>query len=261
MPSEHTSDQRPSLPSVFTLIEKAQEVRWTLQIAAVVLFSDLMLVWQTGSGITHWSMRTDQLLANSGFLITAVLSFCVLMSIVFPLTVYVCHQLLINMAYGLPWPRWMYREQDCSRPRDMVTANELRDHAVETGNDAFLERCDAHWQKWFADRSERWAMGRIVFSALVLALINYCARVCGIEGVTVLQQFVLTFGPRGEVGLAVGGILGCFWLKMLWFPVLNDQWINYPPLYEKIVQEQIRGRIMARPHFAQPIHGQSELND
>lgn len=261
MTQDHTSDQRPSLPSIFTIVEKAQELRWTLQISTIVLFADLMLTLRTGAGITHWSMRTDQLLANSGVLLTAVLAFCVLMSIVFPLADYVCHQLLVVVVYSLPWPRWMYRQQDRSRPRDMVTSNELRDHAVDTCNDAFLERCDAHRQMWFAANTERWAMGRVVFSALVLAFIDYFARVFGIGGVTVLQNFALTLGQSGEFILAAGAMLGCMSLISLWFPETDDQWINYPPLYEKIVHEEMQARMVARPYYAKPIHGQEEHND
>ena len=69
-----------TLTSVLAIIEKIHELRWTLHLAMVVLFADLVLVWGSGRGIIHWSASADQLLANAGLLITGVFAFGVLMS-------------------------------------------------------------------------------------------------------------------------------------------------------------------------------------
>src|SRR5687768_11172937 len=76
---------KPSFSSGLTIIEKAQEIRWTLRLGVAVMFADLLLVWKTGSGITDWSASADQLLANSGSLIAGLLAFSVLISIILPI--------------------------------------------------------------------------------------------------------------------------------------------------------------------------------
>ena len=94
---------KQTFTSVWAIVEKIHELRWTLHLAMVVLFADLILVWRSGQGIIHWSASADQLLANAGLLITGVLAFGVLMSLVMPLLGLVVRWLLweLNMAnYG-----------------------------------------------------------------------------------------------------------------------------------------------------------------
>ena len=55
----NANQPKPTLSSGLSLIEKAQELRWTLQLATAVLFADLVLVWRTGKGLAHWSIQSD----------------------------------------------------------------------------------------------------------------------------------------------------------------------------------------------------------
>lgn len=228
------NSSKPSLPSGLSLIERAQELRWTMQLATAVLFTDLVLAWHTGKGIAHWSLQTDLLLANSGFVIVSVLAFGVLMSVVMPLAAEVFRQLGWQLLINIPWPSWMRTEHDYRRPAGCVLPNELRAYAYRRDDRALLDIVDAHNEKKKKVIAENLSTGQMVFAVLSLGFVDYFPGLLGINAATLLREIPATFSGAGELAIAVALLMALVAMKVTWFSMTAPDWIDYPPLYEEI---------------------------
>ena len=242
MDQNKDSQPKPALPSGWALIEKAQELHWTLQLAVAVLFADMVLVWHTGHGIAQWSTSIDRLLADSGVLVTGILAFGVLMSIVMPLAGTLCRWVVWLLQFEIPWPNWMRRQRDYRRQPGMVWAIELLDHALEKGDKLLLDMHSAHEQKRSAEEAAKLVTGQAIFSVLVLGAINYFAPALGINGTTLIQTLAELLGQSAGIVLAAGLWLAILLLKEAWFSDKDLDWIYYPPLYEEIEEKNRRKR-------------------
>lgn len=238
MEPESDVTQKPSIPSGMGVIEKVQELRWTLQFTAAVMFADLVLVWRTKHGISQWSASADQLLANSGFLVTSVLAFAVLMSIVMPLAGELFRQMVWELMINIPRPNWTVNERDYRRPVGKVRPEELHEHALRKGDKFLLDIYTAHRQRKSAQEAAEIAVAQIAFALLVLGCVNYFAGELGFQGATLLQSLVDLLGWVGELIVMLGLILVIVVLKSVWFSINTADWIYYPPLYEEIDAER-----------------------
>jgi hypothetical protein len=230
----NANQPKPTLSSGLSLIEKAQELRWTLQLATAVLFADLVLVWRTGKGLAHWSIQADVLLANSGFVLVSILFFGILMSIVIPLAAEFFRSVGWWLLTSIPWPSWMQTDRDYSRPVGGVSPSELRDYAYKNDDRFLLDIVAAHKDKEKKSISENLAAGQIVFGVLALGLANYFPSVLGIHAVTLLREVPATFNSVGELAIAVAFLLALLAIKTTWFSIDALDWIEYPPLYGEI---------------------------
>lgn len=224
---------RQTFASGWDIIEKIHQLRWTLHLAMVVLFADLVLVWRDGRGIIHWSTSADQLLAHAGLLITGVLAFGVLMSLVMPLFGWVVRWLLFELI-------WRITENNIDNPHDrgQVTPVELHAYAWRKKDKLLLDIYEAHQQKKWARISEKLANGQMVFSVLVLAALDfYLADWFGIQGITVLQALAL-LGKLGQYALFIGVLLAGAALWWAWFTEDGPDGIDCPPVYEEIEERQ-----------------------
>lgn len=246
MEAQEVSSSKPSIPAGLGIIEKAREIRWTLQIAAAVLFADLLLVWWTGNNITQWSTSADQLMGNSGFLVTGTLAFAVLMSIVLPLVGELFRLALWELIIEVPWPSWMLSERDYRRQVGMVYPHELHDHALKKGDKLLLDIYTDHEHRMSTQESEKMVMAQMVFALLVLGGVDFFASELGFHGRTMLQEWIFLFGRVGEITIALGLVLAMTALKKMWFSLDSTDWIYYPPLYEEIEAERKRREDIAR---------------
>jgi len=235
---ENTSPDKPSLSSGLTLIEKAREIRWTLQLASAVLFADLFLVWRTDRDISQWSFQSDQILADAGLLVVAVLIFGVLMSIVMPLGTEIARQLGWQLLIHVPRPNWMRAARDFSRPIGAVLPGELYRYASKAKDPMALDVYRLHLQKQQAKVASDLAFGQLVFSTLLIGLIDFYADRIGLSGTTLLQHAVATHGSAVEYVLALGVILALLAIKVTWFAFDGPDWIIYPALYDEIEQKR-----------------------
>jgi len=233
-----SNQPKPSLPSGLSLIEKAQELRWTLQLATAVLFADLVLAWRTGKGVAHWSVQTDQLFANSGLLLVSVLGFGILMSIVMPLVAELFRQLGWQLLIAIPWPRWMQNERDDRRPAGGVLPSELRNHAYKKNDRALLDIVTAHQEREKKSIAKNLAAGQMAFSVLTLGVFDYFPRLLNIQAVTLLNEIPVIFGRTAELALVAALMLALAAIKVSWFSVEALKWIDYPPLYDEL--EKVR---------------------
>ncbi|MBI5926447.1 MAG: hypothetical protein HY836_12730 [Aquabacterium sp.] len=234
----NTPPPKPSLPAGLSLIEKAQELRWTLQLSVGVLFADLVLVHYTGQNISHWSTSADQLLSNSGFLVTSLLMFGVLMSIVMPLSAELCRQIGWQLIIHVPWPDWMRTTRDYQRPSGKVYPDELHRHALEKSDKLLLDIYTMHNQKQAEGNAAKLATAQAIFSVVVLSAANYFADCFGMQGATLLQSAATTLGEYGELIGTVGGLFAFAAVKAAWYPAGSSDWIYYPPLYREIMEER-----------------------
>lgn len=225
---------KPSLPSGLSLIEKAQELRWTLQLGTAILFADLVLVWRTGMGIAHWSIQADHLLENSGFLLVSILGYGVLMSVVMPLTGEFIRRLVWELLIVIPWPRWLQTERDYRRPAGCVLPSELLDYAYQKDDRALLDIVVAHREREKKSIVESLAAGQMVFSVLALGFLNYFPGMLGVHAMTLLNQVPTTFGRVGELAIFGALLIGILAIKAMWFSVEPMTWIDYPPLYDDL---------------------------
>ena len=205
-----------------------------MQLATAVLFADLVLAWRTGTGIVHWSIQADQLLANSGFLLVSVLGYGVLMSIVMPLAGDFVWRLVWDLLIAIPWPPWMRTDRDYRRPAGGVLPSELKKYADQKDYLALLDIVAAHEKLEKKSIVESLAAGQIAFSVLVVGFFNYFPGLLGIQAPTLLNEMKATFGHAGEFAIAGALILGLLAMKAMWFPVEPIRWIDYPPLYNKL---------------------------
>lgn len=226
--------RQQTFTSVWAIIEKMHELRWTLHLAMAVLFADLVLVWRGERGIIHWSTSADQLLANAGLLITGVLAFGALMSFVMPLAFWIFQQ-IGSILY--PYLSWMQTERDYEPSYGNVFPTKLRDHALEKGDKLLLDIYEAHEQKQIARFLDELAAGKMMFSFLMLAFLDYyLLDWIGIQGTTVLQALAFLLG---EPALTIGSLLVfAAVIRLAWFTEYSSGWIYYPPLYKEQCEEQ-----------------------
>lgn len=240
MDSNTQPGSKPSLPSGLALIEKAQELRWTLQLAAAILFVDLILLWRTGKDITQWSVRTDQLFANSGFVLVSVLAFGIFMSVLMPLISELVRWLIWEFLIEIPWPSWMQTDIDYKRPLNGVSYYELRDHAHQKNDYSLLEIANKHEQEQKANLVSNLSAGQLVCSVLLLGVLDFNPNWIGLTGVSMLREVPLVFERFGEPTLAGGFILAAFAIKITWFERKPPAWITYKPLYDEIEEKRRR---------------------
>lgn len=226
--------QKISLSAGLSLIEKAQELRWTIELATAVLFADLVLAWRTGQGIVHWSIQADQLLANTGFVLVSVLAYGVLKSAVVPLAAEFFRNLLWLLLVSFPWPQWLRTKRDNSRPVGGVLPSELQDYAYKKNDPALLAIYSAHQKKKTAEVANELSAGQSVFGVLTLGFANYFPSWLGVNGITLLREFSTTFTSVSESALWIALCFGLVAIKMTWFSPSELDWIHYPPLYEEI---------------------------
>lgn len=225
---------RPQLSSGWGLIEKAQELRWTLQFAIAVLFADIILTWRTGHGIKDWSIDSDQLLTNSGFLITSILAFGLVMSMIMP----VIGELIRQLGWAIPWPTWFEKYDQYRRPSGYITATELYEQALISGDAAMLEMSLERKEQCAAELISALETGHLAFFVLVLSFVNLSAEYVGVSGQTLIQYVSSEFGDGGKVFLTVMAFLDIAIIKKNWFSYRQRDWIYHPPLYKKIIEEK-----------------------
>lgn len=221
---------KPALGSGVGLLERVQERRWTLKLAAAVLYGDLVLVWRTGQGIIDWSASTDQLLANSGFLVVSVTVFGLLMSIGMPALAGIVKTLAMDVASHLP--SWTDAEKRFRQPMGCVRPWEVRKHALETSDKLLLDLHAAHESKHTENDRAMAATGQVAFSLLLLGILDTFPFLLGLQGNTLLQSISSSFGSTGDVGLLVGLLFTLGTLKWAWLSDHEPGWIYHPPLYE-----------------------------
>ena len=240
MDQNENTPTKQSLTSVLAIIEKVHELRWTLHLAMMVLFADLVLVWRGERGIIHWSTSADQLLAHAGLLITGVLAFGILMSFVMPLAFWLFQQLgwILN-----PYLSWMQTERDYQPSDGNVRPTDILDYALRKGDKLLLDIYEAHERKQIARFSDELAVCQMMFSFLMLALLDYyLPGWIGIQGTTVLQALAL-LGKFGENVLIIGFLLAfAAVVNFAWLTEYSQGWIYYPPLYKEIEEQRRKER-------------------
>ena len=95
-----------------------------------------------------------------------------------------------------------------------------------------------HLQKQQAKVASDLAFGQLVFSTLLIGLIDFYADRIGLSGTTLLQHAVATHGSAVEYVLALGVILALLAIKVTWFAFDGPDWIIYPALYDEIEQKR-----------------------
>jgi hypothetical protein len=231
---------KPSFSAALAILDKVQELRWTLQALAAGLFADSLLVWFTGRGLNQWSTSTDQFLTNIGYLLTGILGFAVLMAIVLPLIGGCSRWLIGELTIHLPLPKWPQDFDPYRRPTDCVMLQELHELALEKGDKFVLDIYASHEQKRVERKTTKDAMGQIMFSVLVLGIANYLADGFGARGPTLTRSLVLWLGQTGETALILASLFAAAGIKAAWSHENGMEWVYYPPLYRQIVAERKR---------------------
>lgn len=235
MTTEKPKTTSPTAAEGLGIIEKASEIRWVLQFACAVFFADLAMLWKTGHGIVEWTTSTDQLLNNTGTLAVSLLAFGVLVAIILPLLGELSRLLLVlTVIYGTP--KWLHQEPDYTRKVGYVRPYELHELALQENSQFLHGMYQEHCEKREKERVARLETGSLIIAALLMVIADWCSLWLGLSGMSVIEglRSQLT-GQQELLVLLFVACLSFFSLKWAWFSGWGEDWIYYPPLYEKIV--------------------------
>lgn len=233
MNSEKDGSTHSTGSTGLALVEKISDIPWVMQLAQIVFFVDLALLWKTGHGISESSITVDQLLRHSGLLVAGLLILGVMVSVVLPIFGEVA-RFLVGL---LPIPKWLQTDRDYRRPNGCVFPHELLDLALKGNSSFLLDLYQEHEEKKEAERLAQFKSGRLIFSALILALLDFEVAQHGM-GASFLGEIYSVLGNYGGITLLMLVLWAIFGLKWAWFSGFDSGWIYYPPLCDEIEKEQ-----------------------
>jgi hypothetical protein len=236
--SANNKDTPKSLDlKALSLLEKANEFQWTVQILSVALFIDSTLCVLTGKNILTYPWEQFQWPRMLGSIIVAALAYSVLASLLLPLAE-ACVGQIIRIIYYHYLSSFFFDSDSYKRSKNQVYYWELQEHADENQSGYALAR----YKEWEASakksNEEIFTLGRISFRALALLLANiyystseHPSTIFTLAGHLNFDAFIVSI--VSAVLILFG--LGCrAWCR----PGYPTNWVSYAPLYNQIEEKR-----------------------
>ena|GEM_PF-1326312 len=187
--------QEVTTSAVASFFEKVQEPQWVSRLAMAVLFSDIVLIWRTGTGIRHWAFDGTAILLHAGEVLVGLLALGILSAFLLPVA-HVLSQVLVCMLYeylpnGLKSDR---RSSDL--PLNCVHSSSFYEHVLRTRDPVLWDV----WKDHVAQRRRQQSAplaSALPFSLLVLATVDFLLPSFGAQGNTLLFDGAAMIGAQG----------------------------------------------------------------
>jgi hypothetical protein len=233
--------EQSKIPSiqVLSLIEKASEFQWMLQMISFALFVDSVMVLAGKSNFLNWPWRDFNWTSQISAVVIACIVFIASMACLIPILEGI-FSWVIRLAY-IYSPFFTIKADDYRRSDGMVRAYELQDQADEEQSDYLLAKVKEVEEKRKNANEEARKLGSIAFKTATLLFVNLF--LIGSESLQTTPQYFLTFiQPDKSFTIIIANFIGLGALCVTswcrdYYP---STWIRYVPLYQKIVQEKER---------------------
>lgn len=220
-----------------SLLEKANEFQWTIQILSVALFVDSTLCVFAGKNILTYPWEKFQWPRMLGAIIVTALAYSVLASLVLPVAEALVGQFIRTIYYS--FLSSLFSDSDSyKRHKNKVYFWELHEHADESQSTYALAR----YKEWEASakkiNDEIFQLGRISFRALALLLANiYYSTAEHPSTIFTLATHVNSDAFIVFISFAILILfgLGCRSWCRSGFPT---NWVTYAPLYNQIEEKR-----------------------
>lgn len=228
--TDSNANGKPNPSSAFAFIDRAWDSAWALRLYCLIVFIDLALLSRTGKGLLDLHVIGDSLWQLVGYGLASLAVFGVCMSIVFPTISWV----LAALLQFVPWEK--LTDFDSTRgsgapQKGDVMLRDLREFAMREKDEFALAR----YEEQIKIREEIFLwdqqLGRLVFSALVLSIIDGFQLLPGTFGTSLLKSLFDSLGdPWAGMIVVPAAFASLNLLWAAWFNVANSPWVYYPLL-------------------------------
>lgn len=236
MSDANTSNSKPSFKEIVSILDRAWEAKWALQLVQLLLFLDLAMIFDGQPGMLGWDSATTPVLSNLSFVFVALVAFTVYAAF---LTPFLSTIVAIFAAY-IPG---VFADTDTYRASDHVTLSDYRENAYELNDESMIARYHEREESNRTAENQMRHVGNILFGTLLLIIVNTFPHFIWIDSTnTILQNAIAVAGwqPALVIALVIG--LGmCSAMTRAWF-YTADRWILHPKLYRELEAKRRKER-------------------
>ena len=215
---------------VDSLIDKMYEHTWVVKLFQVFLFTDIILYWQTDSGIIGLTYDSIRNFNQLGMLISFIVFFGIMMAYIFPSMLFFIKLIIVY----IPGLTNIFNIENYGKASGYVYSHKFYDYALKEKDPILIRLYEKHKVNNENKEAENKKNKKLLFSLSVLSstecLISIC---CSFSEQTIFKWIASAMG--GNLGTAFLYCLLAINLIILKYSLTDhysiDQ-IYYPPLYK-----------------------------
>ncbi|WP_447956516.1 hypothetical protein [Vreelandella sp. EE7] len=236
--SEHSSgSSKPTFRELISVIDRAWEAKWALQLLQLLLFLDLAMIFAGQPGILGWDSEATPVLSNLSFVFITVVAFTLYAALLTPFASSIVAMIVVHI------PKIFHSEARNHHPFGYVDLGTYKTDAYEKDDKDMIARYhDAVERNREAEAQQR-QVGNILFGTLILILSNVFPNLVMIDTTNSILQNVMNL-VGWEVGLSIAFFITFSMLSAInraWF-FSAERWIDHPKLYQELEAKRRKER-------------------
>lgn len=215
---------------VNSLIDKMYEHTWVVKLFQVFLFTDIILYWQTDSGIIGLTYDSIRNFNQLGMLISFIVFFGIMMAYIFPSMLFFIKLIIVY----IPGLTNIFNIENYGKASGYVYSHKFYDYALKEKDPLLIRLYEKHRVNNENKKAENKKNKKLLFSLGVLSSTEcFISIYCSSSGQTILKWITIAMGEN--LGSAFLYYLLAMNLVILKYSLTDhysiDQ-IYYPPLYK-----------------------------
>ena len=236
MSDASSTNSKPSLKEIVSIVDRAWEAKWALQLVQLLLFLDLAMIFAGQPGMLGWNSETTPVLNNLSFVFVALVAFTVYAAFLTPFL----GTLVALFAAYIPGA---FSSTDNYQAYDHVTLSDYRKKAYESNDQDMIARYHDREESNRAAENQMRHVGNILFGTLLLMIVNAFPNLIMLDTTnTILQAVISVVG--WQIAMAILLVLGLgigSAMTRAWF-YSADRWILHPELYRELQDKRRKER-------------------
>lgn len=232
--------------AALSLLDKASQLQWMLQILSLTLFLDCALVLTRGQNVLTYAWEQFSWSASFGLIVVGVVAYSVLISVVIPIADVALGKMVETLHIAYP----VFDSHDphkYTRSQHQVTPYELHEYADRQQSDYAL----AKYKEYVANR-ERTSdtaaqLARLALQTFAFLITNVSLGASGSDSLFKHALMSLDVEWVTMVTLMAGILLTGLWLAY-WCRSMPFGWIYFAPLYDEIEAKRRAERMRFEEH-------------
>lgn len=215
---------------VNSLIDKMYEHTWVVKLFQVFLFTDIILYWQTDSGIIGLTYDSIRNFNQLGMLISFIVFFGIMMAYIFPSMLFFIKLIIVY----IPGLTNIFNIENYGKASGYVYSHKFYDYALKEKDPLLIRLYEKHRVNNENKKAENKKNKKLLFSLGVLSSTEcFISLYCSSSGQTIFKWITIAMGEN--LGSAFLYYLLAMNLVILKYSLTDhysiDQ-IYYPPLYK-----------------------------
>ena len=215
---------------VNSLIDKMYEHTWVVKLFQVFLFTDIILYWQTDSGIIGLTYDSIRNFNKLGMLISFIVFFGIMMAYIFPSMLFFIKLIIVY----IPGLTNIFNIENYGKASGYVYSHKFYDYALKEKDPLLIRLYEKHRVNNENKKAENKKNKKLLFSLGVLSSTEcFISLYCSSSGQTIFKWITIAMGEN--LGSAFLYYLLAMNLVILKYSLTDhysiDQ-IYYPPLYK-----------------------------